>query len=248
MTVLIDIEGLEYARAGASFHLTVPRFRLERGEAVAISGTSGSGKSTFLDVLALLRRPKRASTFRFADVDIAGLWQRGRERTTVMRGSQIGYILQTGGLLPYLSVRENILLPQHLRGRIDKVWTQRLLATLGLAPLARRLPAQLSLGERQRVAVARAISHQPALVLADEPTASLDADNGERVIRSLLELCRACEAGLVLVTHDRPLLDRFQVPGLACRRQAGSAWIDQSRPRRPAAGGERPGSAPGPGQ
>lgn len=222
---LIDIAALEYGRAGTGFRLSVPGFRLGRGQAIGIVGASGSGKSTFLDLLALLRRPSRVGRFQLGGLDVSRLWARGGRSTTAVRGAHIGYVLQTGGLLPYLTVSENILLPQRLSGALDRPWLQELLATLGLAPLASRLPAQLSLGERQRVAVARAISHRPALVLADEPTAALDADNGALVVRSLLDLGQRCGSGVVLVSHDQALLDQFEIAKVRCLRQAGVAAI-----------------------
>ena len=220
--------GREAAAAGEAFALQVPRFRLAPGEALAIGGPSGSGKSTFLDLLALLRRPTTLSAFRLAGHDAGALWlSSARAARTRLRAATLGYVLQTGGLLPYLDVEENLRLPQRLLGRGDPAWVTHLLEALGLTALRRRLPAALSIGERQRVAVARAIAHRPALVLADEPTASLDPAHGERVLTLLVSLCRQAGAGLIVVTHDTTIADRHRLEPVWCRRLAGHSVIER---------------------
>ena len=224
---LVQVEGMSYCRDRdrAGFELSVPDFELRPGEAVAVIGPSGSGKSTLLDILAMLREPTRATTFRLFGIDIAELWRRkALGARTRLRAQSIGYILQTGGLLPFLSVRENVLLPQRLHAKEDHALADELLENLGIAHLARRMPAQISLGERQRVAVARALAHRPRLVLADEPTAYLDAANAETVFSLLLALFRGLDAGLVIASHDAVLVSKF---GLAIatidRSERGSA-------------------------
>lgn len=241
---LVDLQGLTFQRAGSgprrsgtgqqtaaaddAFSLQVPRFRLARSEALVIGGPSGSGKSTFLDLLALLRRPTSSSVFRLAGRDAGALWQMSaRAARTRLRAGMIGYVLQTGGLLPYLDVEENLRLPQRLLGHGDPRWVTHLLEVLGLSALRHRLPAALSIGERQRVAVARAVAHRPALVLADEPTASLDPAHGERVLALLVSLCREAGAGLVVVSHDAAIADRHRLEPVGCRRVAGHSVIER---------------------
>ncbi|MEP7299986.1 MAG: ATP-binding cassette domain-containing protein [Caldimonas sp.] len=231
---LLDLQGLVYRRAAGrpgeapAFALTVPRFRLERGERVAVAGPSGSGKSSFLDLIALLRAPAQIESFHLGGVDVAPLWAgRQLDARVRLRARNVGYVLQTGGLLPYLSVEENVMLSQRLLGRLDTAWVAELLDTLDIAPLRRRLPAALSLGERQRVAIARALAHRPALVLADEPSASLDADNAERVFALLVSLCTRHGTGLVLVSHDRELTRRHGLTEVACERSAHGAVISR---------------------
>jgi putative ABC transport system ATP-binding protein len=224
---LVQVEGMLYRRDRdrAGFELSVPSFELHPGEAVAVVGASGSGKSTLLDILAMLREPTSATDFRLMGIDIAELWRRkDLDARTRLRARSIGYILQTGGLLPFLCVRENVLLPQRLRAKEDHALADELLERLGIAHLAQRMPAQISLGERQRVAVARALAHRPRLVLADEPTASLDKGNAEIVFSLLLAVFRGLDAGLVIATHDAALVSKF---GLAFaelgRSESGSA-------------------------
>lgn len=216
------------AAVRASFTLHIPKFRLSPGERVAVLGPSGSGKSTFLDLLALLRQPTHVDGFWLAGVDVGRLWTRSsRALRTQLRARRIGYVLQTGGLLPYLDVQENLLLSQRLLGTMDLAWITRLVNTLGLSELRRRLPAQLSLGERQRVAVARALAHRPQLVLADEPTASLDARNADGVLDLLVSLCREYRAGLVLVSHDPGQVAQHGLTPIECRTVADGAVIER---------------------
>lgn len=235
---LIDLQALTFQRAAArgrraaaagdAFALQVPRFRLAPHEALVIGGPSGSGKSTFLDLLALLRPPTTVTTFRLAGRDAGALWRTSaRAARTRLRAGMIGYVLQTGGLLPYLDVEENLRLPQRLLGPGDPSWIAHLLDVLGLTALRRRLPAALSIGERQRVAVARAVAHRPPLVLADEPTASLDPVHGERVLALLVSLCQQAGAGLIVVTHDATIADRHRLEPVWCRRVAGHAVIER---------------------
>ena len=142
------------------------------GERLALVGPSGSGKSTALDVLALMLAPRDAERFVLTAPDgtawdIAALWRaRARGRLTALRARLIGYVLQTGGLVPFLSVQENILLGRRLLGLSCPGPAPALMTDLGIAGLAGRLPQHLSLGERQRVAIARALAHRPALVLS----------------------------------------------------------------------------------
>lgn len=237
MSTLLDVEALEYRRAAGrpgaaadatAFSLTVPRFRIDEGERIAIAGPSGSGKSSFLDLVALLRPATRVSRFRLADADVTRLWRPAQLDARVrLRARSIGYVLQTGGLLPYLSVQENVLLSPRLLGRMDLPWVESLLEALGVAGLRARLPAALSLGERQRVAIARALAHRPGLVLADEPTASLDADNAERVFALLVSLCSRFGTGLILVSHDRELTRRHGLLEVRCQRSGHGAVISR---------------------
>jgi putative ABC transport system ATP-binding protein len=173
---------------------------LEPGEAVALVGPSGSGKSTLLNLLGGLDLP-----------DAGEVWLEGvrldrldEQRRTILRRRRIGFVFQSFQLLPTLDVRENLLLPLAFDGRADRAARERadrLLDAVGLGDRARAFPDRLSGGEQQRVAVARALLPEPALILADEPTGNLDRDNGERVLELLLSLVRERGATLLLVTH-----------------------------------------------
>lgn len=197
-------------------------FRVTRGEAVAIVGQSGSGKSTCLDIMAGILKPDRAQGFTFqhqgdAPVSLADLWQRqDRTRLRDWRAHHLGYVLQTGGLVPFLSLADNIDLPLRLLGRHEPARVQELLAALGLSGLGGRKPRHVSIGQRQRAALARALAARPALLLADEPTASLDPASAETVMSLLTNAARREGAALVMVTHDRGLAARHGLRIAAC--------------------------------
>lgn len=194
-------------QGGQRYSLEVPAWHVAPGERWALVGPSGSGKSTLLDLLALVAAPSEAERFsvQMAGVehDVTRLWRQGRqERLASLRGEHLGYVLQTGGLLGYLTVRGNIALSRELLGLPEGGEVQRLAERLDIAGLLRQRPAQLSVGQRQRVSCARALAHRPALVLADEPTAALDPLNAERVMGLLLEQVREQKAGLIIASHD----------------------------------------------
>jgi putative ABC transport system ATP-binding protein len=213
--VVLELAGLRYERpaagggrdADAAFAIEVGALALPPGQALGVVGPSGCGKSTLIDVMALLRRPTRVGRFMLAGQDIAALWERRDVNAcTALRARHIGVVLQTGGLLPSLPVRENVLLGQRLLGRVDVAWADEVLSALGLASLARRLPAQISIGQRQRVAIARALAHRPSLLLADEPTASLGVEHASAALDLLLSLARDSGAAVLIVSHDIDLL------------------------------------------
>ena len=188
---------------------------LRPGAHLALVGPSGSGKSTLLDMLALALAPDAADVFLFDDgtgesVDVGGLWRRGdSDRLAALRRGRIGYVLQTGGLLPFLSVRENIALPLRLNGFPDDGAVEALAERLGLSDRLGLRPGALSVGERQRAAIARALVHRPALVIADEPTASVDQANAEKIFALFAELIAQAGGAAVIATHDRALAEAF---------------------------------------
>ena len=171
------------------------------GEVVALTGASGSGKSTLLAVAGLLRRPD-AGTVTIAGTDALGL---SRKQLTRLRGDRIGLVFQTASLFPSLTAQEQIELVAHVNGRLDAQARRRaaeLLAAVGLEHRSEARPAQLSGGERQRVGIARALMNEPALLLADEPTAALDDERGRDVMAMLVaETVRRGVAALI-VTHN----------------------------------------------
>lgn len=191
------------------FELRVPELRIRPGEVILVSGPSGCGKSTLLDLLALALRPGAASVFRFranhgAAAEVMQLWDRGDlDALGRLRGMHLGYVLQTGGLLPFLTVHENIELPCRLLGRTVEPTTSELARRLGIGTQLNKRPAQLSVGERQRVAIARALAHRPSVLLADEPTASVDPLNAAAIIELLLDLVRWTGVTAVIASHER---------------------------------------------
>ena len=169
------------------------------GRVTAVVGPSGSGKSSLLRILACVDRPT-AGSVRVGDLDVAALGARGRRR---VRRRQVGYVFQrpSDNLLPYLTAREQLDLAGRLRGGQRAGEAERLLAALGLEHRAGHRPEQLSGGEQQRLAFAAAVIGGPALVVADEPTAELDSEAGERLMRAVLGL-REQGTSLVLSSHD----------------------------------------------
>lgn len=192
----------------AGFELRVPELRILPGEVVVLRGESGCGKSTLLDMLALALRPDGAAAFSFHPehreaADLQQLWQRGDlNGLGRLRGAHIGYVLQTGGLLSFLTARENIALSCRLLGRDPGGLIERLAERLGIAQQLDKHPGQLSVGERQRVAIARALAHRPGVLLADEPTASVDPVNAAAILDLLLELVHRSGVTAVIASHD----------------------------------------------
>lgn len=219
---VLHVQALRYRRPGepagqVPFELVVESLRLDPGQVVGIVGPSGCGKSTLLDLLALLRRPSQVQRLDLMGHDAAALWRRDAvDACTALRACHVGVVLQTGGLLPSLSVLDNVMLPQRLLGAPDAAHATALLDALDLSGLPSRLPSQLSIGQRQRVAIARALAHRPPLVLADEPTASLGMDHAPAAMDLLLRLCAANGAALLIVSHDIDLLRAKGVPLRHC--------------------------------
>ena len=228
--------------SAAGFELLVECLVVRRGEAVALAGPSGSGKSTLLNLLALALRPSRAGLFSLGSraglgVDVAALWRAGDEDgLTAARAAHLGYVLQQGGLLPFLSVRRNIALSQDVLGRPDPARVEAVAARLEIAALLDRAPATLSVGQRQRVAIARALAHRPAVVLADEPTASVHPALADTILALLIEQARQDDAALVLATHDPDRAARHGFEIVPVETAPGEAGAGRSRVLRPGPG------------
>jgi putative ABC transport system ATP-binding protein len=197
-------------KGGQHFELQVPTFVIRPGEFIALVGASGCGKSTLLDMLALVLRPTSAEVFTLhlphqpVPYQIMALPE---EQLARIRRTQIGYVLQTGGLLPFLTVKENIVLPCRLNGigQIDQE-LQALVERLGIADQLMKKPQFLSSGQRQRAAIARALIHRPPLVLADEPTAAVDRPTALDIRDAFKELTQQLGITLCMVTHDEELV------------------------------------------
>lgn len=171
------------------------------GETVAITGASGSGKSTLLNLLGGLDRPT-SGTVTVLGTDLTGLTEDAR---ALFRRQRIGFVFQAYHLMPTLTCAENVALPLYVQGASSRDVNRQVgdtLAAVGLSGRADHLPDELSGGERQRVAIARALVTAPSLLLADEPTGSLDSVTGEQILDELLALRRERGATLVIVTHD----------------------------------------------
>jgi putative ABC transport system ATP-binding protein len=176
-----------------------------RGEALAVIGASGSGKSTLLAILAGLDTPS-AGTVELEGVEIFSL---DEDRRAELRGRAVGFVFQSFQLLPALTATENVMLPLELGGKNDaEELARQMLERVGLGERLHHYPKHLSGGEQQRVALARAFVVRPKLLLADEPTGSLDAGSGDGVIELLFGMNREYGTTLVMVTHDETLAAR----------------------------------------
>ncbi|MFC4670069.1 ABC transporter ATP-binding protein [Seohaeicola nanhaiensis] len=197
-----------------AFRLEVDVLALAPGETVALTGPSGSGKTLLLELLGLLRAPGRGTAYHSGENDLAALWEQGARSAALARGRGrlFGFVPQTGGLMPFLTVTENVALPQAICDRRDPDRVSDLIDRLGLTDVSRLRPGALSIGQRQRTAIARALSHRPPFIVADEPTAALDPDSADRVLDLLLEAARQDGTGVILSSHDIARMERFAIP------------------------------------
>jgi putative ABC transport system ATP-binding protein len=216
--LLLDVARASVAYTGraASFRLDLPALRLTRGGRLALLGLSGCGKSTLLNLLALALRPDRAACFAFSPageaVDVAAAWREAPSQLDALRARHVGYVMQNGGLLGFLNVRQNIELQARIGGCAEPERAQRLAERLGVADQMAKRPAMLSAGQRQRVAIARALMHRPALILADEPTSALDPAMARDVLRLLLDETARAGTALVVASHDHALVGECGLP------------------------------------
>jgi ABC-type lipoprotein export system ATPase subunit len=191
--------------------LNVARFDVARGEHVALLGGSGSGKTTLLHTIAGIVTPDSGSVTIQTPAGVTDVTALSEADRDVFRGGHIGYIFQTHHLLQGFTAMENVLLGMSFTGRgADRDWAKHLLTEVGLANRLDYKPSKLSVGQQQRVAVARALSNRPQLVLADEPTGALDPANAQQVLDLIRKLCREVGASLIMVTHDHDIARQLE--------------------------------------
>jgi putative ABC transport system ATP-binding protein len=194
---------LDYRSGGTVAHaVDTVSLTVERGSFIGLIGPSGSGKSSLMYLLSGLKRPNRGSVS-FEDREYASLSGAGLMR---LRRQRFGFVFQQHFLVNYLSAIENVMVGAVKRNHDTAAYAQELLRRVGLGDKLRKKPYQLSIGERQRVAVARALVHRPAVVFADEPTASLDQATGHEVVDLLADYRRSGAGSLLVVTHDPAML------------------------------------------
>ncbi len=193
---------------GAAFCIRIPSLQIAMGEKIALIGESGCGKSTLLDMLAFILQPSEIGAFRFRPerdeepLDIQAYWKKGKmNELGDLRKRYIGYVMQTGGLLPYLTVRDNMNLCRSVLGLRPDGMVEHLAEELGITSHLNKLPDALSTGERQRVAIGRAVAHRPSIVIADEPTASLDPYAAEKVMSMFIGLAEEFDITVILASH-----------------------------------------------
>ena len=228
---MIELRGVSRTVESGGAPLTILHpldLKVPAGHSLAITGPSGSGKSTLLGLIAGLDAPTTGQIL-IDGIDITRL---GEDELARLRGDKIGFVFQFFHLIPSLTARENVLVPMELAGRRDAgPRAGRLLEEVGLSDRGHHYPSQLSGGEQQRIAIARALANDPPILLADEPTGNLDSANGRHIMDLLAAVNRSRKATLVLVTHDaalatmapaqlalrdgRPDLDRSRLEALA---------------------------------
>ncbi len=222
-TTLLDMAFVQLVLRASDrvFTLEIPEFALVTGDKVALLGANGTGKSTFIEVLTLARAPSAAARFILQDPsetdpkrsshDVAHLWREGKDgHLTRLRSRMIGYVPQSGGLFPFLTVRENLTLSLRLSshwGGPDPI--AAIADELGLSSFLDARPAALSVGQRQRAVIGRALVHTPCLLLTDEPTASLDRAISLQVLDLLCEAAARRGTAVVIATHDADLAMEF---------------------------------------
>ena len=185
----------------------VPKFSLAAGEQIALRGESGSGKTTFLNLLAGILAADSGQVS-VDGTEITALSESKRDR---LRADKLGYIFQTFNLLQGYTVLENVVLGMSFGPRgADRAHARAVLERVGLGHRLNHFPSQLSTGQQQRVAVARALANRPKLVLADEPTGNLDRKHAREALALIREVCREQGAGLLLVSHDEEVLGTFE--------------------------------------
>jgi len=192
--------------SGGLLHvLNVEEFRLQQGEQIALVGSSGGGKTTLLNVISGISNPDCGKVI-IGGNDVTAMQEAARDR---FRAERIGFVFQTFNLLPAFSALENVLLGMSFSGKANKARASELLGRVGLKTRMSHRPPQLSVGEQQRVAVARALANSPSLLLADEPTASVDLANQETVLKLIRDACSENNVSLLLVTHSSEVASLF---------------------------------------
>jgi putative ABC transport system ATP-binding protein len=199
---MIELRGVSKTVTSGDHQLTILHaldLAVPSGQRLAVVGPSGSGKSTLLGLIAGLDAPTTGSIL----IDGTDITRLGEDELARLRGEKIGFVFQSFHLIPSLTALENILVPMEIAGRRDAMARARaLIAEVGLGDRGHHYPSQLSGGEQQRIAIARALSNEPVIVLADEPTGNLDSKTGHHIVELLLAINRQRGATLVVVTHD----------------------------------------------
>lgn len=210
---MIQLKALQFTYPNRSKPtLQIPELSVQKGEKVFLYGPSGTGKTTLLEILAGVLAPQNGEVL----IDNVRLNALSASERDHLRSEKIGFIFQNFNLIPYLTLEENILLPVRLNNKASLFKEKTLLEEirfiterLGIATLLKEPVTALSVGQQQRVAVARALLAKPSLILADEPTSALDHDHREHFLKLLFELCQVYQITLLFVSHDRSIQNLF---------------------------------------
>ncbi|MCK3654940.1 ABC transporter ATP-binding protein [Pasteurellaceae bacterium Macca] len=200
-----------------TFQVSLPYLALNAGEIIALKGISGCGKSTLLELIGLILTPNQLTRYQLDGVEISpSILAEHQSVLANLRAQYFGFMPQTGGLLPFLNVQQNIeLSSQILNKKLDSQWIRNIIEQLSISHLLDKFPKQLSIGERQRVSFVRAIAHKPMVLLADEPTASLDPKNATTLFEMMLQLVKELNISAIVVSHDWQSLQQFAIPFFA---------------------------------
>lgn len=197
-----------------SFCLNIPSFSLREGDKKAIVGATGSGKTTAMDLLALASRPQTSERFEligkdFGTIDVSAKAIKSENaRLAQLRAHLFGYVVQTSPLFSFLTVKENVAVQQKLAGRRDSDYIDALLKAVGLGNDGDARPKDLSIGQRQRTAIARALAHRPAFLMCDEPTGALDDETANICMQMITSVADHTGTAIVMITHDVALAKR----------------------------------------
>ncbi len=211
MSSFIEVNNLKFTFSNTTKQLlNISDLKIEQGEKIFLHGPSGCGKSTFLEIVSGVLNFDQGDV----SIDQQSLVKMSPSEKDQFRSKNIGYIFQNFNLLPYLNIFENITLPLHLNGKIKEAKNiqtevEAICKKLGIAELLNQNVGQLSVGQQQRVAVARALVSQPKLILADEPTSALDFDHRDKFLKLLFEICTEKKITLIFVSHDHSLKTLF---------------------------------------
>jgi putative ABC transport system ATP-binding protein len=207
MSILLENVRKSYRtpEGGVSDVIRLGRFELPKGAQRVITGRSGSGKTTLLNIIGGIVTPDEGRVA-IEGVDIASLGEAARDR---FRARTIGYVFQTFNLIQGYTALENVLLGMLFAGQVDKARAAAQLERVGLKDRMHYLPTELSVGQQQRVSIARALANNPLLILADEPTGNLDPTTGDTIIALLKEVCAEMKSTLLIVTHQPPVMAAF---------------------------------------
>lgn len=199
---LLEVQNLLYRYE--DFEILLPKFEINEGDVKSLTGASGSGKSTILECLGLIRQGYEASVFKLCGIDIKEL-QHSSAKLAKLRSTILGFMPQTGGLLPFLTLRDNIKLVKDLAG-VKSSYADDLCKILGINDLLDKYPHMLSIGQRQRGVFVKAIAHMPKVLLIDEPTSALDPYNSKLLIQEIKSISQSYGIGSIIVTHDLDLV------------------------------------------
>tara|TARA_E500000178_G_scaffold356407_1_gene434047 strand:- start:7012 stop:7695 length:684 start_codon:yes stop_codon:yes gene_type:complete len=197
----------------------VESFSIHSGETLAMHGESGSGKTTFLNLLSGILSPDQGSI----SLNGTELCRLSENQKDIQRARTIGYVFQSFHLLKSCTALENVLLAMSFAGRVEREWAEEMLSRVGLKDRLHYKPGELSVGQQQRVALARSLVNRPVLLLADEPTGNLDSRNAQEVLEIMRNLCLENQASLLLVSHDEKIVSSFD-------RQVDWAELNQANP------------------